>query len=137
MSLEIAALHHVALPVTDLDRAKRFYGDVLGLQEIPRPAFPFPGAWYQVADGHIHLIVEAGQTFRLGKTVNSRDGHAAIRVTSVRRALEHLQSKGYRAGHDDPLFALRITPDGLAGFPQIHLMDPDRNVIEINAERED
>ena len=46
--LELEILHHVAVSVSDLARAKEFYGNVLGLEEIARPAFPFDGAWYRV-----------------------------------------------------------------------------------------
>ena len=35
--LELEVLHHVAISVSDLARAKAFYGDVLGLEEIARP----------------------------------------------------------------------------------------------------
>ena len=31
----------------DERRAKRFYVDFLGMQEVPRPAFDFPGTWFQ------------------------------------------------------------------------------------------
>jgi glyoxylase I family protein len=135
--LHVETLHHVALPVSDLIRARLFYGTVLGLQEIARPAFDFDGAWYEVGDRQLHLIVSTDQTFRLGKSVNSRDIHFAIRVKSFRRALEQLQSNGYRPDHENPLLSLRVNRRATAGFPQIYLLDPDRNMIEINAERED
>jgi len=32
---------------------------------------------------------------------------------------------------------MRVTINGPTGYPQIHIMDPDRNVIEINAEEVD
>jgi len=32
---------------------------------------------------------------------------------------------------------LRENPTGKAGFPQLYILDPDRNVIELNAERLD
>ena len=135
--LHVETLHHVALPVGDLTRARLFYGTVLGLQEIARPPFDFDGAWYQVGDRQLHLIVSTDQTFRLGKSVNSRDIHFAIRVKSFRRALDHLQSNGYQPDHENPLLSLRVNRRATAGFPQIYLLDPDRNMIEINAERED
>lgn len=135
--LHVETLHHVALPASDLTRARLFYGTVLGLQEIPRPAFDFEGAWYQVGDRQLHLIVSEHQTFRIGKAVDSRDIHVAIRVSSFRRALEHLQSNGYRPDHENPLLSLRVNRHATAGFPQIYVLDPDRNMIEINAERED
>ena len=145
--LEIETLHHVSLPVSDLDRSRAFYTEVLGLQETARPNFPFKGAWYRVGDRTLHLIVaEKGEpaTFREDKAIDSRDTHFAIRVRSYRRAVEHLQSKGYRVsdernprpvpGAPPPM---RLNPSGPAGFPQIHILDPDRNVIEINAETVD
>jgi len=137
LALDVQTLHHVAVPVSDLARAKRFYADVLGLTEIARPAFPFDGAWFQIGGRELHLIVAANPTFRAGKPVDSRDGHFAIRVRSFRRALEHLQSIGYRERNDDELRSIRVSVAGPTGYPQIHVMDPDRNMIEINAERLD
>lgn len=137
MALEIETIHHVAIPVSDLARAKEFYGTMLGLQEIARPAFPFAGAWYSAGSRDVHLIVSDDPTFRDGKGVNMQDAHVAIRVKSFRRALEYLRSQGYRVDHEDPLRSMRVSTHGPTGFPQIHLMDPDRNMIEINAERLD
>ena len=95
--MEIELLHHVSLNVADLDRSRRFYLEILGLPEIPRPPFNFPGAWFQVgATQQLHLIVYEGGTFREGKAVGTRDNHFAIRVRSYRRVVEFLRSKGYR-----------------------------------------
>jgi glyoxylase I family protein len=43
--LVVESLHHLSVSVTELERAKRFYREVLGLREVERPAFDFPGAW--------------------------------------------------------------------------------------------
>jgi len=51
------AAHHVSLNVEDLAAAQSFYGDLLGLPEIDRPDFGFPGAWYQAGPVQLHLIV--------------------------------------------------------------------------------
>lgn len=135
--LKIETLHHVSLPVSDLARSKRFYSEVLELPEAQRPAFSFPGAWYKVGDRYLHLIVGEHSTFRGEKGIDSHDIHFAIRVSSYRQALEHLRANGYRSDAEDPLRKVRENPTGTAGFPQIYLLDPDRNVIEINAERVD
>lgn len=47
MSL-ITGLLHVAIKTNDLDKTVRFYHDVLGLTEVARPSFGYPGAWLAV-----------------------------------------------------------------------------------------
>ena len=85
--VEISSLHHVAVCVTDIARSKNFYGEVLGLNEVPRPDFPFGGAWYQLADGRqLHLIVhERPLTLRGTTEIDLRDGHFAFGVADLRR----------------------------------------------------
>ena len=136
--LGIETLHHVSVPVRDLEESKRFYTDILGLEEIDRPDFPFPGAWYAAGDGHqLHLIQDTAEqknpTFREGKGLDSRDIHFAIRVRDYDHALDYLQSKGYSETAEDERKQLKVNRTATAGFPQIYLLDPDRNVIEINA----
>ena len=137
MGLEFETLHHVAVVVSDLARSKEFYSNLLGLQEIDRPPFPFDGAWYRIGDGDLHLIVANDPTFRLGKGINTQDCHFAIRVKSFRRTLAYLESQGFRATGDDPFRSMRVNPKSVAGFPQIYIMDPDRNIIEMNADQLD
>lgn len=131
---EIENLHHVSLPVSDLERSKLFYEEIIGLKPIERPPFDFPGAWYQVGESQqLHLIVHDQSTFRLGKGMDTRDIHFAIRVRSFRETREFLHSKGYAPQADDELRRTVESPQARAGFPQIYLLDPDRNVIELNA----
>lgn len=138
VGMDAASIHHVSLPASDLERSKQFYGKILGLREIERPPFDFPGAWYQLGDDQLHLIVHDQSTFREGKGVDSRDVHFAVRVRSYREALEFLQSKGYREDAEDlDRMRMKVSQRPAAGFPQIYILDPDRNVIEINAERLD
>ena len=135
--MDIALLHHVTLTVTDLDRSRQFYREILGLKEIARPPFPFPGAWFQIGGTqHLHLLVHDDATFRApGKGIDTKDVHFAVRVPSYRDALEYLRAQGYRedAGdHDFRKMEVKFRPT--AGYPQIYIIDPDRHVIEINAE---
>ena len=123
----VETLHHVSVSVTDLERAKRFYGDVLGLNEIPRPPFDFPGAWYQLGDRQLHLIVHTTPRSLRGTTdVDSRDGHFAVRVTDYEATLARLREHGVSV-LDSPV---NPTP-----WAQIYVTDPDGNVIELNVER--
>jgi catechol 2,3-dioxygenase-like lactoylglutathione lyase family enzyme len=131
----VSALHHVALPVADLERARRFYRDTLGLREIDRPsAFDFPGAWFALGDGQLHLIERADGTRRGARPLDSRDVHFAVRVGDFDAMLAHLRSAGYRddVPMDDPR-RMKWSRTPSAGFPQIFVMDPDRHVIEINS----
>ena len=125
--MSIAALHHVSIPVSDVDRSRAFYREILGLEEIQRPPFDFPGAWFAVGDGsqHLHLIGDPrNPTFRSDKPLDPRDTHFAMRVTSFGEMLDFLESKGIE---------MIVDPHATAGFPQIYILDPDRHVIEINA----
>ena len=126
--MTITRLHHSAVCVTDIARSKRFYGEVLGLQEIPRPDFDFEGAWYEFADGsQLHLIVHDTPLALRGTTaIDPRDGHLALRVDSWEGALERLRALGveHQAYWDNK------TP-----WAQIYVTDPDGNVVELNAER--
>ncbi len=135
--MEIESLHHIGIPVSDIERSKRFYAETLGLREMIRPPFDFPGAWFHLGTWQaLHLIVHSHSTFRTGKGVDSRDIHYAIRVKSYQGALEHLRAKGFREdAAETDLMKMRANPRATAGFPQIYIQDPDRNVIEINAER--
>jgi glyoxylase I family protein len=132
--MEITAIHHVALTVTDIDRSRTFYREILLLPEIPRPPFNFPGAWFQLgATQHVHLIVHSRATFR-EKPLDTRDVHFAVRVPSYNAAVDFLRAKGYREDADpgDPYYMV-VQPHPTAGFPQIYICDPDRHVIEINS----
>src|SRR6266571_79985 len=57
----VIALHHVNVTVpTELEAAaKEFYGSVLGLKQVPKPAAARQsGAWYQIGGNQLHLSVE-------------------------------------------------------------------------------
>ena len=123
------ALHHVALSVTDMDRAAWFYGTVLGLQELPRPPFDFGGAWYQLGDRQLHLIVHPPTlTLRGSTTIGPREGHIALRVRDRQEVLDRLKAHGVE---------VLDLPDNLTPWAQIYCCDPDGNIIEFNVERPD
>src|SRR5437773_8223148 len=57
----VIQLHHVNVTVpAELEAAtKEFYGSVLGLEQVPKPAAARQsGAWYQVGATQLHLSVD-------------------------------------------------------------------------------
>lgn len=136
--MEIRQLHHVSVPVADLERSRRFYREVMRLEEIERPAFPFPGAWFRLGDRELHLIGGERAHPRSVERTNPSEYHFAVRVASYRAALAHLHAQGYseEAAEEAPN-RLVLRPRAVTGYPQIYLLDPDRHMIEINAERLD
>lgn len=48
MTAIVTGLFHVAVKTSDLRRTRKFWCDVIGLSEMPRPDFGYPGAWLAV-----------------------------------------------------------------------------------------
>lgn len=120
-------IHHVSLSVTDIKQAKHFYGTILELEEIDRPNFDFPGAWYKIGDQQVHLIVyKDSETLRINQQVETKDGHFAIKVRDYYQTLAFLKAKGV---------LVTEKPNSKSGFAQIFCTDPDNNVIEFNVEQ--
>ena len=127
-------LHHVSIVVRDLDRSLAFYRDILGLQPLPRPDFPVRGAWLACGHHQVHLVVHDGETFRLSDTVDNNDGHFALNTDDFEGTVALFAAHGYRedAIDGDP-HRLLVKRTGPAGFAQLYVLDPDRNVVEVNA----
>lgn len=96
--IEAIGLDHVLLtmPTGGERDARRFYGEVLGLREVPKPdeLGERGGCWFVGPGIAIHLGVD--QRF-----IAARKGHPAIVVTDIERARETLRSAGVRV-HEDP-----------------------------------
>jgi len=118
--MDILELNHVALHVRDLEASRRFYREVLGLEEIARPAFDFPGAWFRLGTAQeLHLIAGREAEARSG----SRANHYALRVPSAAEAVRALQARGHSPAHGPVR-----RPDGAI---QIFIADPDGHYIEL------
>lgn len=128
----LVGLQHAALVVADLEASRRFYGGVLGLEEMPRPAtFAFAGAWFRVGGEELHLIAADDTTAPPGALDPGRAqavglcAHLALEVDDLDAARERLDRYGV----------------GLVGGPlqrgdgvtQVYVHDPDRHVIELFA----
>jgi catechol 2,3-dioxygenase-like lactoylglutathione lyase family enzyme len=118
MEMNTTDLNHVALHVSNLEMSMEFYGKKLGLEEIARPDFDFPGAWYRLGElQELHLI--AGRTGAVSSS--TRGSHFALGVPDMDEAESFLAERGI----DNT--SRQIRPDGAF---QIYIEDPDGYWIE-------
>ncbi len=109
-------IDHVAIDITDVDRSKNFYGGLLGLKEISRPAsFTFGGTWYQIGDGVLHLVSRP-------EGFPEAPHHFCLKVADVHRAAALLESAGYPVVWD--------TRYKIPGIDRFFTRDPDGNRVE-------
>ena len=116
--VRIVAIDHVqlAMPPGGEAVARRFYGDVLGFKEVPKPAALTGrgGVWFQSGLVHLHLGVEAD--FR-----PARKAHPALRVEGLAVLLARCGDAGHPVEPDVPL----------PGLIRAHVADPFGNRIEL------
>jgi len=127
---QVKNIDHVTLVVKNLEASKQFYVDLLGMEEVPRPAFSFAGSWFQAGNTQIHLILEHTESGSAGNVqpderVKSRTHHLAFLVEDATKAAEQLTGKGI-----DLISGPRPRPDGAI---QVFLNDPDGHVVEITS----
>jgi lactoylglutathione lyase len=113
-------LNHVAIRVNDLEKSYQFYRDVLRLEQIERPAFDFPGAWFRLGRvQELHII--AGNNVPTAAP-HSRGNHFALRVDDLEEWRKYLQPLNV-------IFRGPVKrPDGAF---QLFIADPDGHAIEL------
>ena len=117
-------LSHVSITVTDVTKARDFYTGVLGLQEIPRPAFDFPGIWYSLGgELQLHIILNDELVRSAGERerVVARYPHFALWTEDVDGTARRFEELGLTS---------RDVVSGPTGLRQIFIKDPDGNMIE-------
>ena len=112
------AIDHVqlAMPAGGEGTARQFYGGLLGMVEIPKPAelAKRGGCWFQSGSVQIHLGVE--NDFRPAKKA-----HPALRCHDYKACIEQVQGAG-----------VEISPaDDIPGVQRCHIHDPFGNRIEL------
>ncbi|MEO5733315.1 MAG: VOC family protein [Rubrivivax sp.] len=134
------SLNHVSVRTVDLEACKRFYVDLLGLADGPRPDFPFPGAWLYAGDtgqytnAVMHLIgIDRSSPGGLQGYLGDRDeaslrgsgavDHVAFFVTGLPAMLARLKARGVPCRE-------RTVPS-LALY-QVFVDDPNGIVVELN-----
>jgi glyoxylase I family protein len=113
--MRLTGIHHSSIVVTDMARARQFYGELLGLSEVERPAnFTTPVVWFEVGKEHIHLIPSDQRD-----TQSPR--HFALHVEDARAAREYLRSRGIAIQETVPI----------PGADRFFIEDPDGNTLEL------
>jgi catechol 2,3-dioxygenase-like lactoylglutathione lyase family enzyme len=108
-------LDHCSVLVTDVAAARRFYGGVLGLREIPAPKeFDFVAIWYDLGGTYLHLLLKPRPD-----TISPR--HFCLHCTDARAAREHFRGLGVPVEE-----TVKI-----AAADRFFLRDPDGNRIEV------
>jgi methylmalonyl-CoA/ethylmalonyl-CoA epimerase len=127
-------LDHVGIFVRDLEAAKRFASETLGLElerEGPQPALGLNTAFFRAGPALIELIehqdADAGEAQRGG--AQAKIDHLALRVDDLEAARERLASDGgafdqedgpIRLGPNDNYFSKAETTHGV----RLQLMHP-------------
>ena len=113
--LEVVQIDHVSVVITDVARSRRFYRDVLGLKEIPKPrTFDFVVLWFDLGNMHVHLLLKDK-----ADTISPR--HFALRVADVKAARRWFAERGVSAEETTPI----------PGADRFFIHDPDGNRIEV------
>ena len=84
-------LDHCTVLITDVAKARQFYGEVLGLREMPAPKeFDFVAVWYDLGGQYLHLLLKDQPD-----TISPR--HFCLHVTDARAAREHFRRTACRS----------------------------------------
>jgi catechol 2,3-dioxygenase-like lactoylglutathione lyase family enzyme len=115
---QVVALDHLqlAMPRGRETEARAFYGGILGLPEIAKPAnlAVRGGVWFELGTQQLHLGVEAD--FH-----PARKAHPAFRVRDLAGLRARLEQQGYEPYEDEPL----------AGYERCYVADPFGNRLEL------
>lgn len=116
----ILGVHHVSLLCSDLERARSFYGGILGLQEDPeRPDLGYAGAWYRLGGLELHLICLPNPCSGvLLPEHGGRDRHLALAVDELDPLAERLERAGVTCTRSR------------SGRRALFCRDPDGNALE-------
>jgi len=113
-----SSIDHVqlAMPAGEEERARRFYRDLLGMVEVPKPPelAKRGGCWFASGSVQLHLGVEAD----FGP---AKKAHPALRCRDYRGLTSHLRAAGVEISDDE----------SIPGVRRCHLSDPFGNRIEL------
>ncbi len=111
----VSQIDHVSVVITDVERSRRFYRDLLGLKEIARPrTFDFVVVWFDLGNQHLHLLLK-------DRPDSLSPRHFALRVPDAAAARRYFQQHEVATQETTPI----------PGADRFFIYDPDGNRIEI------
>jgi catechol 2,3-dioxygenase-like lactoylglutathione lyase family enzyme len=111
----VTQIDHVSVIITDIERSRHFYRDLLGLKEIARPrTFDFIVVWFDLGYQRLHLLLKDRPD-----TLGPR--HFALRVADVMQARAYFRERGVLIDETTPI----------PGADRFFIHDPDGNRVEI------
>ncbi|QDU82079.1 Metallothiol transferase FosB [Polystyrenella longa] len=128
--IQVKSIDHVTLVSKDMEKSRHFYVDVLGMEDVPRPAFSFAGKWFQAGETMIHIIEQHDQSGPAGNQdvsgyTETRTHHFAFLVDDALSAQEVLN-----ANKVPIVCPAKKRPDGAT---QVFVLDPDGYVVELSS----
>jgi catechol 2,3-dioxygenase-like lactoylglutathione lyase family enzyme len=131
--MPVTSLNHYLIVSKNLERSKKFYQEVLGLDVAERPDFGFPGYWLKTGDNIcVHLASQAPNQIRdrflLKKHPKGTNGSGSVdHIAFLAQDPEGVRNRIQKNKVD---MHFRSFPD--AKLFQIFLKDPDDVTIELN-----
>jgi len=109
--LQVTQIDHVSVVVTDVERSRRFYRDLLGLREIAKPrTFDFVVLWFDLGNQQLHLLLKDRPD-----TISPR--HFALRVADAAAARDYFRQRGVAVAETTPI----------PGADRFFIADPDQS----------
>jgi len=117
----VQKIEHVqlAMPAGEENKARKFYRDLLGISEVPKPAnlAKRGGAWFECGDIKIHLGVDKN-------FVPAAKAHVALLTKELKQIISRGQAEGL----------VIIFDEGLQGYDRVYIYDPFGNRLEFMQE---
>jgi catechol 2,3-dioxygenase-like lactoylglutathione lyase family enzyme len=123
MEMSVGMLDHYNVSTRKLGDTIRFYEEVLGLTNGPRPPFNFPGAWLYSAGHPVLHLNDISSTDRQQPADSGVIDHVAFGSRGFEAIKQHLTGKGV-------YFRVNHVPNSRRW--QIFLTEPNNVMIELN-----
>ena len=123
MDIDVGLLDHYNVSTRKLGETVKFYEDVLGFENGPRPPFNFPGAWLYSAGHPVLHLNDISQTDREQRANSGVIDHVAFGSRGFEAMKKRLAGKAIE-------YRVNEVPNSTRR--QIFLRDPNNVEIELN-----